>query len=267
MPIKKFVTFIIFSFFLLFYLKSNVFAQFGSTFAEYLPISEEKIETGDLISLKDGQYKKSAQRYDPSVAGVIDLNPAMVVESSITKAAGFAPIISSGETRVKFNSKLGNVKRGDYITTSEIPGVAVKFEPTKGVSPLGIALKDTELTDSDEVVLLEAFLYKRNYFVEQDNPYRENVLTAFVDRLKVGDMQRYESPSQLIRVFFGIVTILGSFVLGFLAFKRFIAKGLVSLGRNPLAAKYILFNMFLGLILVIVILGFGLFLGYFIVTI
>ena len=64
-----------------------------------------------------------------------------------------------------------------------------------------------------------------------------------------------------------MMIMMSSFVLGFLAFKRFIAKGLVSLGRNPLAAKYILFNMFLGLILVIVILGFGLFLGYFIVTI
>lgn len=267
MPIKNNFIVLLFILFALFLnAKTYSLAQFGSNLAEYLPVSEEKVETGDLISLKDGQYKKSGQRYDPSVVGVVDLNPAVVIESQTVKSAGFVPIIPAGEVRLKFSNLLGDVKKGDYLTTSEIPGVAVKFEPLQGVSPLGVALVDTNITNKDEIALIDVFLYRRNYFVEQDNPYRENVLTALINRLQIGDMQRYESPSQLIRVFFGILTIIISFVLGFLAFRKFIAKGLISLGRNPLAAKYILFNMFLGLLLVVAILGFGLFLGYFIVT-
>ncbi|MBI2676668.1 MAG: procyclic acidic repetitive family protein, partial [Candidatus Yanofskybacteria bacterium] len=95
-------------------------------------------ELGTRKNIDELGVKKSEQSYQSSIVGVVSTKPGITL-------GGFEPtkndyeITLSGRVPVKVSLENGSIKEGDRLTTSSIPGVAMKA--TKTGPTLGIALE------------------------------------------------------------------------------------------------------------------------------
>jgi len=134
---------------------TSVGTEYGADIAEYYSVEDLSIEPGDLVRIKsgalenlggillDGNYitekylvEKTTKPYDPLMIGVISKSPAMTLgEGGENKR----PVALVGRVPVKVTTKNGEILVGDYLTSSDIPGVAMKA--TKPGRVIGIALE------------------------------------------------------------------------------------------------------------------------------
>jgi len=149
----------------------------GPDLAENIPVSDLTIGAGDLVSVDtaattSGEYdtyqgqvydlfsaKKAARAYDPQMLGVISTDPSMVlhtdmnaVENGDITPAGNRPIVLTGRTLVKVSLENGPIEEGDYVTSSDIPGVGMKA--TKSGQVIGQALQSFDGTASSTGAIL-----------------------------------------------------------------------------------------------------------------
>ncbi|PIR43899.1 hypothetical protein COV24_00405, partial [candidate division WWE3 bacterium CG10_big_fil_rev_8_21_14_0_10_32_10] len=128
-------------------LPSTVFAQeLGIGVATYLPLSESA-EDGDIVSINDNVFAKSKLQYDPGVVGVVVENPAVEIDTQPIENS--YPVISSGDVYVKVITLNGDIKKGDILTTSGEPGIAMKS--SRPGFALGIAGEDFSSKNKTEV--------------------------------------------------------------------------------------------------------------------
>ena len=108
--------------------------------AESFPTSDASIEAGDLVA-SDSQNSehvvKSQTQYQQSLLGVVSTNPGITLNS---RQANGKPIALSGRVPVKVNTQNGPIKKGDPLTSSSTPGVAMKA--TQYGRIVGMALED-----------------------------------------------------------------------------------------------------------------------------
>jgi len=98
--------------------------------AEEIPVLGEDIEGGDVVVIdedNDITVRKSTTAYDTKVAGVISTTPAYLIEVFNDESYG-EPLALAGRVRCKVDASYGEIKRGDLLTTSPVPGHAMKFE-------------------------------------------------------------------------------------------------------------------------------------------
>lgn len=114
-------------------------------------LSDQNLEAGEVVSISGdglGKIKKSAVPYDPKAIGIISSKPAIRIsenggvviskgDNSPTKD-GY-PVALTGRVPVKVSTENGPIQPGDYITSSSIPGVAMKA--TKKGPVIGKALE------------------------------------------------------------------------------------------------------------------------------
>jgi len=121
--------------------------------AEEYPVSDPSIEAGDVVSVSStGQIGKSQSAYDEKIIGVISSQPAINLglnnwseESSSTSSTKRKSVALVGRVPVKVTTKNGEIKPGDLLTSSDIPGVAMKA--TEPGRVIGVALES--LSDPD----------------------------------------------------------------------------------------------------------------------
>lgn len=93
--------------------------------------------TSPIVTFRGGNFDKSTESYDPYLLGVyFDENPDQKPNPRMARI----PIKRSGITQVKINNSNGDIHKGDPITSSDIPGEAMKA--TESGMILGIALED-----------------------------------------------------------------------------------------------------------------------------
>lgn len=98
---------------------------------------------GDIIHSNNGllmeaSFDKSAGAYDILIAGVFQKTENGAVADP---RIGRNPFVKEGVCQVKFNSEGGVIKKGDLVTSSSQPGVAMKA--AKSGMVLGVALEDS----------------------------------------------------------------------------------------------------------------------------
>ena len=84
------------------------------------------VKMQDIVSIDpngDEKVVKSSKPYDPAVAGIISTDPGLLIGKN---DSGSKPLALSGRVPVKVSLINGEIKRGDPITTSNIPGVGMK---------------------------------------------------------------------------------------------------------------------------------------------
>jgi hypothetical protein len=156
----------------------------GADVAEWFPAKEARpgLEPGDLVSI-DGSSsldlvkKSEGVAYDSKVVGIVSTKPGLVsgggsVEDSHSNDVLVALV---GRVPVKVSNEGGQIRPGDRITSSSIPGVAMKAT-TSGIT-IGMALEAFDDTNylSDGVVgvetneITEESIYKRLVRVFKDN--------------------------------------------------------------------------------------------------
>jgi len=106
----------------------------GSDIAEPFDIYDTKeIKTGMVMTIdadNPGQLKISEKAYDRCVAGIISgaggINPGMIMGQAGSVADGEFPVALTGRVYCWADASQGTIQPGDLLTTSDIPGHAMK---------------------------------------------------------------------------------------------------------------------------------------------
>ena len=98
------------------------------------------LSNGDIFSssngvLKGGVLTKTQKQYDELILGVY-----YSTSDSLTSKLRLLPYKVEGIYNVKYNSENGLIHKGDLVTSSSVPGEAMKA--TQSGMTLGIALED-----------------------------------------------------------------------------------------------------------------------------
>ena len=122
-------------------------ATYGADLAEWY-VADKQYEPGTVLVFGgDKEVTTTSTINDTRLAGVVTTNPAYVMNGQ--HAEGGACIALAGRIPCKV---LGRIKKGDMLTTSGIPGVAVKALDPKLGAILGKALEDK---DTGEISVIE----------------------------------------------------------------------------------------------------------------
>lgn len=206
---------------------------------------EEEVSVGEIISFQDGKYVKSKKPYDENIVGVVgEKEKTLIIFGKQTPNS--VPVIFSGIALVKVDGKKEKIKKGDFISSSEKPGVGQKA--TQSGIVLGKALADT---DKEEIIPVEISIGYLSLESFGPKTFWQNLAKQF---------QIPENFPKFLKFLFATIFGGTSFVLGFLFFVKALNEGIVALGRNPLAKKSIQLAIALNLlgILLLTFAGIGL---------
>lgn len=220
--------------------------------ANYLPIRDEKVEDGDIVSFSPQGYFLSKTQYDSLMIGVVTKNPAISLESIQAKIS--YPVVSTGNTYVNVTTSNGNIKKGDPITSSSLLGKGTKGTHTGYI--IGTALEDYSSTNTKAIKKIAVNL-SIHYYASQTS-----VKTSIFDIFNLSKVATYEEPIQAFKYFVAAIIVILSFVFGFFSFARTATKGLEALGRNPLAGRIIQFGILLNIVVAVIIVLSGLLIAF-----
>lgn len=217
--------------------------------ANYVPINDSNIKNGDIVSFANNGYSLSKVPYDPFTIGVVITNPAVSL-SVINDNKYNYPVASSGNVAVNVTAMNGDIKKGDLITTSNIPGVGMKA--LKAGYVIGLATSSFSSKNPKEVGQINISL--NLHYAYLTSP----VISNLKDIFNLSLLATYETPSAVFKyVVAGLVIVIAA-VLAFLSFGRAANTGVEALGRNPLAGKMIELGIFLNVLITVGILLAGL---------
>jgi hypothetical protein len=123
-------------------------------YAEEIPATDQTIDAGDVVTMdpdNPGSVIKANTPYDMAVMGVISTHPGFITNADAATVAGGTsdaserPLALSGRVPVKVSDMNGAIEPGDYLTTSSIPGLAMKA--TEAGAVIGKAM--TAFTGAD----------------------------------------------------------------------------------------------------------------------
>ncbi len=194
-------------------------------------VADPDAAAGDIISITKEGLRRTSAAYDIQIYGVIAATPVLSVAPKTDKTSA---LVSSGVTDVKVSAQNGTVEIGDYVTSSDKPGVGQKATTSGYV--LGKALARYDDTTKEGLVPAEVNIG----FVEIGAESRGNLYQTILNILK-----KPENLNNFLRYFLafviGTLTIIG----GTFAFVKFVSTGIVAVGRNPLAKRTIIAGMVL----------------------
>lgn len=105
-------------------------------------------EPGDLVSINDnGFIEKSSIPYDSRLIGIISSEPAMILGGKLNPSQS-RPIALIGQVPAKVSLENGPIKKGDFLTSSFVPGTAKKAIGPGRVA--GMALESLSENDFQE---------------------------------------------------------------------------------------------------------------------
>jgi len=216
------------------------------------PYGDVLPKAGDLVTQRDGIYTLSNYSYDSDVVGVIVSNPELALEDiSLTNPS---LVTFSGEVLVNVSNANGNIAEGDYLTTSEIPGVAVKALESGQI--IGTSLSDFSSENVGTTGQIWTNVDIRMSYLDK------NLSLNVLDVVRKSLNSPYMTPIQALRYLLVFVIVISSFIIGFSSFGRISMETVESLGRNPLASNSIRRVMIFNFILTAIIMGIGLGIAY-----
>jgi hypothetical protein len=137
----------------------------GVDYAEQYPIDPAiRPEEGDVVSLVASNgaslVRQTSQYMDPSAIGVVSTNPGQVLDDGSMGDAK-VPVALAGRIPTKVSTKNGAIHAGDYLTSSDMPGVAVKALSAGPV--IGQAMEEYNESDASQIGKVVMFV-KNTYY-------------------------------------------------------------------------------------------------------
>jgi len=225
-------------------------------FAISVPILDPDVEEGSIVSYVGGEYILSIEAYDGNMFGIVSGDPSLYLEDR--NLQNYVLVGSKGEMDVRISSKNGEIKKGDYLTSSEIPGVAQKADKSGRV--LGISLDDYTNQDPNSIGLIAAYVDIKSHLKQES--LTENLLTVISDGLS----SAFLTPLASLRYIMALIVTAITFAIAFLSFSRLTSRGVEALGRNPLAGTSIKSVIIFNFILTFIIIASGLAIAYLILV-
>lgn len=258
----KILILIVFSFsFFSFKVTAQTLEDLGIGVARYVTI-KETVENGDIISIVGNEYKKTSVEYDPQMVGVVNLNPAVSFEYNVVENS--YPILDTGELLLKVSTINGPIKKGDVLSSSTNPGVAMKSNKIGFV--IGTALQDYTESDKQKVGLIRADVnihYSYSGIAIKDSG---KVQKTFSDVFTLSSIATYESPIKAFKYLMAAILIILSIVFGFFVFGRIASFGVEAMGRNPLAKNVIGLSIIVNVVITVAIIAAGVLVAYLILV-
>lgn len=132
--------------------------------AEIYSTADKSVESGDVVTIDsnlNAGVKKTQHAYDSQILGVISTKPALLIGGTNGEGVSGTPVALSGRIPVKVSTENGSIKPGDYLTSSSIPGVAMKA--VKAGTVIGQAL-----TGYDDAEIGLVMLFVKNTYAMGD---------------------------------------------------------------------------------------------------
>lgn len=245
--------FLIGLFFQIFFLSAISQASADSTYSpsNYYPISGS-VKEGHIISFFNGKYKLSSVAYDQFMLGTVTDNPA--ITQDISGPTPFYPVITTGEGYVLVSTINGPIKKGDYITSSTMPGIGQKAS-VAGYT-VGVANEDYSASNPKSVGKISISI-NIHYFIGN-----VQISSKIMDILSLSALATYESPSLIMKYIIASIIIGLGLIFCFILVTRTANKGIDALGRNPLSSFEIHIGIALNIFIAIMILVVGLISGF-----
>ncbi len=207
-----------------------------------IPIGNNSVKTGDIVSFSQKGYQLSKLEYDPLAMGVVTDRAAVAIHANVSEKT--YDVISIGTAYVNVTSVNGEIKKGDLVTTSSTTGVGMKS--TKPGYVIGAAMEGYSSTDTKKIGQVAVAL-NLHYFSAEHPP-----ASSILDAITLSALSTYqESPSKLFKYLVAGFVLILSFILGFVSFGRVANTGIEALGRNPLASKLIQFGIIVNVLITI----------------
>jgi hypothetical protein len=217
-------------------------------------ITDPNAKNGDIVCGHKTGYVLCSGSYDSGMYGVINDSPIGSVEME-----GQGKLVNtSGNVKVNISSANGDIKKGNFITSSLTPGVG-QLAIRNGYV-LGIAMEDYSNTDKKAVgqILVSISIHP----TIDISDYQTDLIATIKEALLTGQV----SPLATLRYLTAALMVILGFGLGFIYFGRIAKAGVEAIGRNPLSARTIQLGLVLHILLTIVIIVGGLGIGYLILT-
>jgi len=231
--------------------------------ADYLRVVGEAND-GDIMSLDADGYQVADTTYDDRVFGVINDTPA--VGLSIVSGENKKPIVSSGMVSVNVSTINGAIEAGDFITTSDKPGVGMRANDPGMV--IGIALEGYD--PGDEELVGQVLMAMDKHFAI--NPTDEKLTiprsigSQFRNALVTGAVAAVTDPNTTLRYIIAGIVMIISLLFGLIVFGRLATSGVVAIGRNPMARRYIFLAIAFNVFMTIAITAGGVVVAFFILA-
>jgi hypothetical protein len=259
---KKMLVLIFFTVFCLVFIQvvNSVSAQ-GFNVASTYQIADSGVVSGDII-ISEGEngFKRTNVSYESKIFGVYQEKPELVLRESTQSAK--QPIIRLGDTTVNITDYNGDIKAGDFVTTSPVMGKGMKAAQSGYV--LGIALEDAELGNNTTSIFNRQV---RNGTVKVAVRIEYAELTTsrnslrLLDSLNSAFFRNVQDPEKftntlryIIAGFLGLLV----FAIGFFWVARSLSKAVEAIGRNPLARQSILASLAAQIVVTLVVSAFAL---------
>ena len=225
----------------------KAFALSGADVASSYLIDDKQAVAGDILVNDTGKLVRASVEHDLRIFGVLTETAIIVVRSS---DPDYKPVVRSGTASVNAVSTNGQIKKGDYVTSSATPGKAAKATISGYV--LGTALED--LSQNTGVISVSI----RPEYAEISNA---RTLARLLNYL-TGDLFRnVKDQGQLpmvLRYLIAGLVMLACITISFFTFSRSVPKAIEAIGRNPMARSTIMLSLSMSIGLVIATIALGL---------
>jgi len=240
----------------------NAYGQTSAGVAQYLEIPGE-VEDGMVICTSSEGSLPCQAGYDPNMVGVVTLVSAITIGEATASAeagplAGTYPVTNSGQAYVLVSDENGEIKKGDFITSSTQPGVAVKA--LKSGFVLGTALEDFHEADDDgNTRILASIAIKPAVLSTRAG-------ANLIEMIRQGLEAAFLTPLSALRYVVAGILVIISVTYGFFHFGRLARSGVEAVGRNPLASRAIQMSVLFNVILTIGVIGVGVGIAFLVLT-
>lgn len=221
-----------------------------------MQVTNADAKPGQIVVNKNGEATLAKEPFDTEIYGVIVENSSMSLLDTLDSQARL--VMQTGEAQVLVSNSNGEIKKGDYITSSSTPGVGRKADKTGYV--LGKAMEDFITSNGNEPGLVWSIIEPKTAYINN------NMKTNLLDSLRSGALSPLLNPVESLRYMLAALIVAATFIIGFSTFGKSSGRGIEALGRNPLAQGSIRTAMVFNMILSFGVMLIGLALAYLILV-
>lgn len=216
-------------------------------------VQDDQSTDGDILFSKDGDLVRGDNPYSSQIFGVVQKTPVVVYRNG---DASKLAVAREGLAEVNVTTLNGDIKKGDYITSSEIEGKGQKV--TQSGYVIGIAQQDFSSTDGTQISHNGSNYASGQIQVSVRIEYAEintsRGLQRLLDYFNAALFRNLQNPAQFTQIirylFAGIIATL-AFAIGYLTFSRSLSRSIEAVGRNPLARSTIMASLILNIALTV----------------
>jgi len=238
---------------LLFFFSFALAQESPISLGKNLEVEDKDAKVGDILAHTPEGIKRATIPYDENLIGVVSENPILVFGQETTSTLS---VIFLGQAKVRVSNVNGEIKKGDYITSSNIPGVGQKA--TQSGFVVGKSLED--FNEKEGMILAEINIGYANI-----SPSKISFADLLYQILKQFQIGAKENFPEVLKYLFAIFLAGGSFFTGFFSFVRTLQKGVEAMGRNPLAKSSIRTTMIINLLGILILTAAGLVVAFFVI--